>query len=195
MPMIEIDENELMQHRQLSGVAAKIMQHPEGKKLLEKAHKLVNPQAPTPTLDQEALLTQASNAALEKVKELEASLAAEKAEREKAEKLAQINNGIESGLKELRDAGWQDDGIKAVRDLMDEKGITDPLIAAAYIEKAHPPQAPVTPRSTGAWNFLEGVNDGEQDLQKLIESKGENTMLVDKMAFDALNDVRGQGRR
>lgn len=192
---IEVDENELMRLRQIGQVASRMMQDPKAKRLLEQAHKTIDPNAQTPTLDQDSLLNQASNAALEQVQALKEELATEKAEREKAEKLASLNNSIEGGIAELKKAGWQEDGIKMVRDLMEERGITDPAIAAAYIEKQHPPQQMAQPRSTGAWNFLEGVNEGEDDLKKMIESRGENSVLLDKMAFDALNDVRGNPRR
>lgn len=192
---VEIDENELMQLRRLQGVATQMLNNPKAKRLLEQAHKEVDPAAPTPTLEQDQLLTEASSGVRKEMEDLKAQLAEEKAEREKAERLAKINDGIETGIKELRQAGWQEDGIKLVRDLMDEKGITDPMIAAAYVEKQHPPQQPATPSSTGAWNFLENVSDGEEDLNKLISSRGEDNMLVDKLAFGALNDVRGTPRR
>ena len=42
---------------------------------------------------------------------------------------------------------------------------------------------------------MENVNDGEKDLKALIDSKGENNVLIDKMAREALFEVRGQTRR
>ena len=78
---------------------------------------------------------------------------------------------------------------------MKEKGIVDPLIAAAYVEKMLPPQLPATPSGGTSWNFIEGVQDGEADLKKLIESKGNYEPLIDKMAHEALSEVRGQVRR
>lgn len=195
MPQVEVDENELLQLRQLSGVASRMIQNPQAKRLLEQAHKMVDPNAVTPLLDQEAAIMSPIEEIRKEFADFKAETAKEKAEREKAEKLGAIDRQIEEGVSQLQRDGWQEDGIKMVRDLMDERGITDPLIAAAYIEKKHPPQQLATPSSTGAWNFLEGVNDGEDDLKKLIETKGENNMLLDKMAFEALNDVRGGSRR
>ncbi len=78
---------------------------------------------------------------------------------------------------------------------MEDKGILDADIAAAYFEKQHPPQAPVTPGGSGAWNFMDMPADGDADLKKLVETKGESEQLIQKMAIDALNDVRGASRR
>lgn len=195
MPVVEVDENELVYLRRIGGVASKIMSNPEGKKLLERAHKLVDPNAATPALDQEHMIREPVNAALKRVEQLEAELKAERDEREKAEKLNGLQRTIDEGFAKLRGDGWQEDGIKKVDEFMKERGIVDPLIAAAYVEKTMPPSQPATPSGGTSWNFIESVQDGEADLKKLIESKGNYEPLVDKMAREALGDVRGQTRR
>jgi len=64
MAKIEVDEAEYNNMVALRGVAAKMVAKPESRRLLEQAQKLVDPNAPTPLLDQEA-------AQLAPVKELE----------------------------------------------------------------------------------------------------------------------------
>lgn len=193
--MPEIDETELLQLRRLHGVAQKMNANPEAKKLLERAYKAVEPNAPTPALDQEKLIQEPLAEANKRIAALEGELKKDKEDRESASKLSQLNAAVESGFAKLRQEGWQDDGIKKVDELMKEKGILDPLIAAAYIEKQHPKQDPVTPSGSGSWNFIDGVQDGEADLKKLIDSKGQSEALSDKMARDALTEVRGSTRR
>lgn len=195
MPVVEVDENELVQLRRMGAVAGKIMANAEGKKLLERAHKLVDPNAVTPTLDNEQAIAKPINAALAEVEALKAQLKTEKEDRERSDKLAGLQKAIDDGFAKLRSEGWQDDGIKKVDDFMKEKGIVDPLIAAAYVEKTMPPQQPVTPSGVGGWNFIDNVQDGEADLKKLIESKGDYEPLIDKMAREALGEVRGSNRR
>jgi len=119
----------------------------------------------------------------------------EKADREKAEKLAKLNSDFESGRKSLKSQKWTDDGIKKLEEFMEQKGILDHEIAAAAFEKLHPPQTPVVPGGNGSWNFFDAPVDGDADIKKLIESKGENTALVDKMAHEAIMETRGQTRR
>lgn len=195
MPNVEIDENELVQLRRLQGVAQKITANPEAKKLLEKAYKTVEPNAQTPTLDQEKLIQEPLSEANKRIQALEEQVRKDKEDRENQSKLAQLNDQVEKGFSKLRADGWQEDGIKKVDELMKEKGILDPLIAAAYVEKSMPRPEPVTPSGSGSWSFIDGVQDGEADLKKLIDSKGQSEPLADKMARDALNEFRGATRR
>ena len=194
MPTVEIDETELLRLRQIGAAANKVYAHPEGRKLLERAHKMVDPNAVTPALDQERMIQEPVNAAVEEVKALKAELQKEREEREKAEKLASLQRNIDDGFNSLRQQGWQEDGIKAVDALMKEKAILDPAIAAAYIEKTMPPQQPATPSGVGAWNFMEPPADSEADLKSLMANRGEGP-VVDKMAREALSEFRGQSRR
>ena len=195
MAITEIDEVELLNLRRLQGVASKIMQDPKGRRLLEQAQKLVEPNAPTPTLDQDASIHEPVNKALERVAELEKKLAEKDAENEKNAKLANLAALQEKGFAELKQSGWQQEGLDGIKKMMEDKGILNPIDAAAIFEKQHPQPQPVTPSGHGAWDFMDNVQDGEKDLKSLIESRGENNNLIDKMAREALADVRGQGRR
>lgn len=195
MPTVEIDETELLRLRQLNGVAAKIMADPKGRRLLEQAHKVVDANAPTPTLDQDAAANEPAKKLSDELDTLKKQLADEKAEREKAEKLAGIAALQEKGKLALREQGWTEEGIKGVEKIMEDKGILDPLDASAIFEKLHPQPAPAAPSGHGAWGFMDNVQDGEKDLKALIDSKGENNGLIDKMAREALAEVRGQTTR
>jgi CubicO group peptidase (beta-lactamase class C family) len=62
---------------------------------------------------------------------------------------------------------------------------------AAWAATLNPPQAPVQ-QSTGGWDFLTMPQEGGEDLKRLVETKGENDRLVDKMAFEALKEIRGR---
>src|SRR5574340_1105784 len=145
MSVVEIDENELLAYKRMAGVANKIMANPQGKKLLEQAHKLVDPGAITPTLDLEAQLEAARKEDREQIAALRKQLEDDKAEREKTQSLAQLQSTIDRGFATLREQGWQDDGIKKVDEVMKEKGIIDPMIAAAWVEKNLPQPTTATP--------------------------------------------------
>lgn len=193
--IVEITEEELLTHRQLQSVVGKIMSNPKAALLVEQARKLVDPNAPTPRIEQDKLLNEPVEAIKKEFEDFKKQQAEEKAEFEKKTRLEALNGTVTAGLAKLRRDGWTDDGIKEIEKLMEEKGILDPEIAAAYHEKMHPPQTPLTPGGSGAWNFMELPTDGDADLKKLIETKGESPGLLDKMARDALNEVRGQSRR
>jgi hypothetical protein len=79
---------------------------------------------------------------------------------------------------------------------MDAKGILDPEDAALIFERDNPPPPPAMPGGSGPWNFMEPSPESGDDIKKLIESKGENGLLLDKMVREGLAEVRGtQGRR
>src|SRR5690348_964111 len=102
MPTAEVDETELLSLRRLQGVASKIVANPKAKALLEQAHKLVDPNAPTPTLDQEKTVAEPLQAALKRVDELAAEIKKDKEDRESAAKLSALNAKVESGFAKLR---------------------------------------------------------------------------------------------
>jgi hypothetical protein len=195
MPLVEIDENELRNLRTLQNTVSTVMKDPIAKLKVQEAVKRVIPNAQTPELDNAVIQYKLDEERESRIAALEKQIADDKAQREADEKLRGFKSQVDSGFDKLRQDGWTEAGIDEVRKIMEEKGITDHAIAAAYWEKLHPPQAPVAPNGRGGWNFMEQLNDGDADLKKLIESKGENSALVDKMAYDALTEMRQSTRR
>ncbi len=193
--MPELDVLEIQRLQKQDKTLLTLMGNPKAKKKIFEAYKEVNPDARIPELEMEEA-ARAPVVALEKtVDELKAQLAAEKSEREKAEKLAQLSGSVEKGMSKLKQAGWFDEDLKKVRELMDERGILDVDIAAAYYEKQNPPAEIATPRGHGGFNFVENVQEGEKDLKQLLDTKGNSEVLADKMAREALNEFRGSLRR
>lgn len=195
MAKVEIDEEEVRANQALRATVGAILSNPKAKLLVQQAQKLVNPNAVTPELDQQRVVAEPVDEIRKEIATLRKEREDEKAEREQREKLAALNGNIETGIAALKREGWTEEGIKGVRDLMDKHGILDVEIAAAAFEKKHPPAAPASPSGSGAWNFLEMEGDGDADLKKLIETKGESNVLLDKMIRDSLNETRGASRR
>ena len=193
--MPELTEEEIRRLQTQDRTLHSLMGNPKAKKKILEAYKAANPDASIPELELEEA-AKAPVMALEKdIAELKKQLADEKAENEKNTKLAQLSGSIEAGITKLRQAGWLDENIAELRKTMEERGILDVDIAAAYYEKQHPPQEVATPRGVGGWNFIDNVQDNEADLKKLLETKGNSEVLADKMARDALNEFRGAQRR
>jgi hypothetical protein len=195
MAKVEVDEEEFLVNKRVRDALAKIAADPKARLKLQEAHKMVDPNAKTPELDTMAPVNEQLTAMQKRLDDAEKKAADEKAEREKQDKLNALQGTVAAGLNRLRQDGWTDEGIKAVEKIMEERGIIDPEIAAAYHEKLHPPQAPITPSGSGAWNFMEMPKEGDDDLKRLIETKGESTPLLDKMVRDTLSEVRTPTRR
>ena len=195
MPAVEIDEVELLRLRRQDQTVHSLMANPKSKRKILEAYKEHDPNARIPELDAEAAAQAPVNELQKKFDELQKQIADDKAEREKREKLDSLSGGIEKAKLKFRRAGWFDEDIAAVEKLMEEKGTTDFEMAAALYEKNRPPQQVATPSGVGGWNFAENVQDTEVDLKKLLERKGNNEALADKMAHEALQEVRGASRR
>ena len=76
MATIEIDESELGNLKKIQATIAKISTNPEGKRLLQKAHKLIDPNAVTPDLDADAEKEKLTGEMGTQVAELKAQIAA-----------------------------------------------------------------------------------------------------------------------
>lgn len=72
-------------------------------------------------------------------------------------------------IKNLRKNGYTEDGIKAIKDIMEKESIKSYEVAAAYWDKVQSP-APVAPNgiSPSMWNFQ---GDGEEDASMDLLNK------------------------
>ena len=194
--MIEVDEEEFRKSETLRKTVAEWMKNPAARRKLLEANKAYDPKAEIPELDQPDPIEARVAPVMTEVEALKKQLR-ERDEKDAQDKaLASLTNSIEKGFQKLRsEEQLTTAGEESVRKLMEEKGITDPEIAWAYHQRIHPPQSPIQNSGSGAWNFLEPPADDQVDLKSLIETKGESIPLLDKMARDALADIRGQQRR
>ena len=195
MAVIEVDEAEFASLKRVRDTVAKIATTPEAKKLLQKAHKLVDPNAVTPDLDADEAKVKETTEWQKKFEELESKIAAKDAEREKNESLAALNSKFEAGRAALREQRYTKEGIDAVEKFMQERGLPDHEVAAAYLEKQNPPQEVMNPRAFGSFNFIEPPKDDDAFLKALLDSKGDDDSAVLKAAVDAVGDLRGGQRR
>jgi len=197
MANVEVDEVDLQRLRKQDQTVHALLANPKAKRKILEAYKDVVPDAKIPELEIEEAAKAPVMELQKQVSELQKKLDDDKAEREKEAKLSALTNSVESGIAKLRRDGWTDDGIAEVRKLMDERGIIDPEIAAAYYEKQHPPQAPATPSGVGGWNFMEPAADEDAYVKAITASKSaaENDQLVMREAAKALQEFRGAQRR
>lgn len=189
---VEISEEDFIRTNKLRETVQTILSNPKAKLLVQEATRMVYPNAVTPELDQHKTQSTVS----QDFEAFKKEMAEKESKREAEDKLKAFNQQHEAGFDRLRrERGFTDAGVAEIRKIMEDKGILDHEIAADHWEKQHPPQD-ITKPGTGAWNFTQMIQGEEaSDISKLIESKGENGQLLDKMAHEALMDVRGQSRR
>lgn len=195
MAKIEVDEAEYNQMVALRGVASKIVANPAARRRLEEAHKLVDPNASTPLLDQEAQQLAPVKELEKTVNERIAKFEKEQEDTKRESTLKAIADQQTAGFNQLRKAGYTDEGIAAVQKLMEDKGLLHVEDAAAIFERNNPPQTPSTPSGgiTGSsWGFADVNADSDKAIQELIASKGQNDSISDRMAAAALQDFRSR---
>lgn len=192
MPMVEVDEEDLRKNTQLRTTLTAIMANPESRKKLLEAHKIVNPTAPVPELEQSAKLDGAIGELKKTVTDFISEQKQTKATETAQAEQAKIEDRIQRGFKKLRESGVTDDGIKEVEKLMQAEGIVNPEVAWSHFEKLNPSPPVTTPGSVGPWNFLQPQPNAGEDITKLIESRGENNAILDRMTQEALTAVRGR---
>ena len=197
---IEIDEAEFNRLTALQNVASKIVANPAARKQLEAAHKLVDPNALTPLLDQEAQQMAPVNALKTELSNEIAALKKEREDEKREQTLAALADRQYKALNGLRRQGYTDEGIKAVEKLMETKGLLDVEDAVAIFERTNPPQMPATPGGiTGdRWNFADQpVEGGDKDIVALLNAKGDGPggdAAAMRLANATLQEMRGARR-
>ena len=194
MANVELDEVELQRLQKQDRTVHTLMANPKSKRKILEAYKEHDPNARIPELEMEEAARAPVNALEKTVTELRNELAADKKARDDEKRLSALTNTVEGGIAKLRRAGWTDDGLTEVRKLMDERGILDPEIAAAYYEKQHPPQNPANPSGVGGWNFMDAPAEDDTYVKAITASKSaaDSEQLVMNEARKALNDFRQQ---
>lgn len=194
MARVELDEVELQRLQKQDATVHRLMANPKAKRRILEAYKDVDPNVRIPELEMEEAARAPVNALEKTVTELRSELAADKQARDDEKRLAALTGSVETGMAKLRRAGWTDDGLAEVRKLMDERGILDPEIAAAYYEKQHPPQNPANPSGSGGWDFMEPPAEDDTYIKAITASKNaaDNDQLVMNEARKTVQQFRQQ---
>jgi hypothetical protein len=189
---VELDEGEYNQLVALRGIAQKIVGKPEARRLLEQAHKLVDPNVPTPTLDADRSQNEPIVALQKKYDDEIAALRKERDDEKRDATLASIAQKQAEGIARLKRERWTDEGVAAVQKLMETKGLLDVDDAVAIFERNNPTPIPATPGGGvgGAWNFTDIQGEADKSIKDLIDSKGQNDQIADRMAGQALTEFR-----
>jgi ribosome assembly protein YihI (activator of Der GTPase) len=197
MPKVELDEAEYNRLMALHGVASKIVANPAARKQLEAAHKLVDPNVPTPTLDAERIQNEPLNALQKKYDDELAALRKEREDEKREATLAKLAADQERGFARLKaQHQYTDEGVDRIKKLMETKGLLDVEDARAIFERDNPPQI-ATPRGglTGErWNFADSSQEADTNIKALIAGKGDDAnadAAAMRMANATLLEMRG----
>lgn len=197
MPTVEIDELEFQQNKTLRDTVSKMMANPKAKRKLLEAEKILFPDKKIPEIDEPNPTEVALETQRKEFEEYKKAQADKESKREQEDKIRSLKAQKDDGLATLRREGWMKEALEEVEKIMDEKGILDPLDAAAIYEKKHPPSEPVMPGGSGSWGFLESsATDQDEFTKKLLETKGDDMgLLAAREAQKTLGEIRQQRAR
>lgn len=191
MAAVEIDETELMAHRNVSATMAALLNNPKTRQTVLRAVKTVNPQAAIPEIDAaEAPLAQLAEVA-KKVDDLRASIDKDAKDREAAKALDTMHREWDSGRAALRSDGYGEDAIKKIEDFMEKEGIRSHKIAAAAFERLNPQPIAIgaAPRFFGSTEVLDsGARKDNAFLTALFE--GDTEGATNSMVAQTLTELR-----
>ena len=196
--LVELDEGEYNRLMALQGIAQRMVANPQARRLLEQAQKTADPSAPTPFLDAEKNWIEPVNAAKKELSDEIAALKKEREDEKREATLARIAADQERAFTRLKTVSrYTDEGVAAVRKLMETKGILDVEDAVAIFERSNPPQV-ATPGGgiTGdRWNFADQIDStADKDIAALLQNRGDGQAgdaAVMRMAQSALAEIRG----
>jgi hypothetical protein len=187
MPMHELDENQYAEYQRLVEITQLVQKNPKATRMLQEAIAEAAPDRIGPEI-------RIRNEVNEKLAGIEKMIADERAERakEREERAAEeAKRDIEGrwlkGRSTLRAAGYNDEGISKIEELMEKRGVADHEVAAAYFERENPPPDPVVTGSQ-RFSFFDMPKD-DVSLEALM--KGDDEGFLRQAIPAALKDVRG----
>lgn len=195
MALIQIEEAELLQQKNVIDTLNKMLGNPEARRKVLEARKITDPNVSIPELDAAAPL----NGALDEIKKTLAeerkARETEKSERDQQRRLDEFNATLDRQRDTLRRAGWTEEGLSEVQKHAAERGIPDLEVAAAHYEKLHPPADPVQPNGSGSWGFFEEPPAEDTFMKSMLESHGNDERALNSEIQKALAETRGTARR
>ena len=187
MAVVEIEETELLNYRNITAAVQKMLQNPQTRSKILEAQKIINPNAVIPELDAQKPVLTAVSALTEEVKALKKQREDDQAAITQEKALDGLKAKWAKGQAKACQAGYTAEGLKALEDFMEENGVADHMIAMPAFEKLNPPSAPID-TSGASFDRFQSMQRGEDDTKLLLE--GNEQQFLTKRIKDTLSGIR-----
>ena len=188
MALVEIDETELVNYRNITGAVQKMLADPRTRGKLLEAQKTINPNAVIPELDAQKPVFDAVNGLKDELKALKEQRDADKAEADKEKTLTNLKNQWEAGRVKARRAGYTAEGIAQLEAFMEEKGVGDHEIAMPAFERMNPPSSAVDATGAAKFDPFQSMKSEGDDMKLLLD--GDDQHFLNKRIKETLAGVR-----
>ena len=194
---VEVDETQLASLQNTAKIVQGLLNNPKTRRKVLEAYKEHMPNATVPELDvTEPVVARMNNlegAVIEFMKKER-----EDREKEKTEsQLVRIRAEADRGRQMLAERGYTPEGISKLEEFRNQKGLVDYNDAVELYELRNPPPTVIEPNS--GMNFFDMMHNDpsvETDFNKrLHDSMGQDDSAVDRMARQAISDMRGGVQR
>ena len=191
MATVEIDETELANLRRVNDVAVRIGKNSKARALLQEAVAEAAPDEAGPEHRIRTEFSEALTAIREDLAKDREERAKEKQEREADAAKRALETRWMAGRTSLRDSGYTQEGIDAVEQLMEQRGIADHEAARALHERLNPPAEPAV---TGGsrWNFFDRAAEAANDTAFKALMDGDDETFLATAIPAALKEARGE---
>jgi len=193
MALIEAEESEVLENRRLAATLRELMGNPKSRRKVLEAQKEAHPDAVIPELD-------AAKPVLEEVSKIREEMSKwMKAQEEGAAKKDEENrvNALKlqwnEGRNKAKAEGYTDDGLKALEDFMEKRGIADHELAIPAFERIHPPAKSEAPANKGFSIFNPSASAEDEGMKLLLSGQDEKFLSTSIPAI--LSDIRGSRGR
>ena len=192
MALVEIDDGELALLHGQRDTIAKMLAHPDARKRVLEAQKLINPNLPIPEIDAAKPIMDAVCGMREEMAKFMKEQADREAEREKTEKMKTLQQRWDTGRGYAKGEGYTDDGLAALEKFMEERGIADHEDAIPAFERKHPPAPPAIPSAPGRFDIMQ-PETRKDEMMKMLFDGNEEAFLAQAVP-QAIGEVRGAKR-
>lgn len=187
MALVEIDETELVNYRNITGAVQKMLANPQTRSKLLEAQKIINPNAVIPEIDSAKPVYEALDSMKAELKAAKEQREADLAEARKEKAMEGLRSKWEAGRIKARKAGYTEEGMQLLEAFMEEKGVADHEVAMPAFERLHPQQDMVDTSASGKFDVFGGIKQ-DDDTKMLLE--GNEQQFLNKRIRDTLSGVR-----
>lgn len=132
MPIIEVEESDYKTTLAAKNLVDKLYGSPKTRSRVLEMIKELHPDAPIPELDVAAPIKSELEAFK---KEIGNTVGEIRDALQSSQRKQEVEGLIEGERRKLRKAGWDDEGIQKIEQTMQERGVVDYELAAAYVER------------------------------------------------------------
>lgn len=188
MALVEIDETELINYRNITGAVQKMLANPQTRSKILEAQKIINPNAVIPELDAQKPAMEAVGKAEARMAALEKKYEDDKAAAAHDKTMADLTSKWEAGRVKAKRAGYTAEGLEQLEAFMETNGVASHEIAMPAFERINPKAEAVDSTGSNRFDPFQTMKSDGDDMKLLLD--GDDQHFLNKRIKETLTGVR-----